>query len=625
MSVSLSLTVCAWVESEAGLWLEMFNKFRSISPRLELYIGTSNAEIAEKIAGETGFLVSCFSSLGLFAKRHFSSQSQPILFVVKPIKVDLNLLTYGHSIMESDPRVATVSFLNNGGGMLGIGEKIPPAELMDKLGCIEALANAIPIPFPSGHAVLINADVLDVCGGFSERYPIQTMATLREFGIQALRRGFVNVADMSKVLISNAPVDDLSSEANGNGDSSAALAYQEASQNENAPLTIARNIVRVEMHGLSVLIDGTCLGPMEMGTQVQTLFLINGLANRPEIGVVHVALNGGGCPDYAKTTLSHPKVQTFISRNLDFSDSPVVDVLHRPYQPDSAIPWERWRAIAKRVIISIQDLIAYRNAFYFDSADNWMRYRYNMRVAASQADAVVVISHDVKSVVEQEQLVIGKDRLFVCENGTDHIASEVTTRVPSEILAKQWAASSFILVLGADYAHKNRDLGVRVWRELQKRGYKLKLVLSGPKVPAGSSREAEGILGIANDPDVLVLADIPSDERNWLMKYATLILYPSGAEGFGFVPFEAARVGRPTLYVSFGPLKEVIGSGAGVKSWNLSALTDHAVELITDLDVQKNNLNTIMRAANEYTWDRVAQKLVCSYKSALANSPKIVR
>ncbi len=59
------------------------------------------------------------------------------------------------------------------------------------------------------------------------------------------------------------------------------------------------------------------------------------------------------------------------------------------------------------------------------------------------------------------------------------------------------------------------------------------------------------------ESDVFVLPDLPSPERNWLMRHADLVLYPSSAEGFGLVPFEAARFGTPTLFTRFGPLQEL--------------------------------------------------------------------
>ncbi len=127
-----------------------------------------------------------------------------------------------------------------------------------------------------------------------------------------------------------------------------------------------------------------------------------------------------------------------------------------------------------------------------------------------------------------------------------------------------FAEGQFILCLGTDYAHKNRDLALAVLVQLRQRGHAHALVLAGPTVPYGSSRLSEANLRLHNrdtlESDVFVLPDLPSSERNWLMRHADLVLYPSSAEGFGLVPYEAARFGTPTLFTRFWPAP---GAGAG--------------------------------------------------------------
>ena len=133
--------------------------------------------------------------------------------------------------------------------------------------------------------------------------------------------------------------------------------------------------------------------------------------------------------------------------------------------------------------------------------------------------------------------------------------------MPRELMARGFVEGQFILCLGTDYAHKNRDLALAVLADLRRRGHAHALVMAGPTVPYGSSQLAEANFllhhGDTLESEVFLLPDLPSSERNWLIRHADLVLYPSSAEGFGLVPYEAARFGTPTLFTRFGPLQEL--------------------------------------------------------------------
>ena len=57
----------------------------------------------------------------------------------------------------------------------------------------------------------------------------------------------------------------------------------------------------------------------------------------------------------------------------------------------------------------------------------------------------------------------------------------------------------------------------------------------------------------------LQLGVVDEAEKGWLLKNATVLLYPSISEGFGLNPFEAAQVGTPALTSRGGSLAEVLG------------------------------------------------------------------
>ena len=101
---------------------------------------------------------------------------------------------------------------------------------------------------------------------------------------------------------------------------------------------------------------------------------------------------------------------------------------------------------------------------------------------------------------------------------------------------------------------------MRTVHELRRRGHDLTLVLAGPAVPYGTSRlhEAEAL----HDPvRARSCRSCTSRRRSGTgcSRTPSPCSTPTSAEGFGLVPYEAAWVGTPTVFVPFGPLAEMAG------------------------------------------------------------------
>jgi glycosyltransferase involved in cell wall biosynthesis len=293
-------------------------------------------------------------------------------------------------------------------------------------------------------------------------------------------------------------------------------------------------------------------------------------------------------------------------------------------QPDAAFDVDAWREAADRILVSVLDLIAYQIGSYHPSGEAWLRYRDVMQRVVNRVDGVAVISEDVGVQVASERLPVDPTRLVVAPYGCDHLTGAEPASVPLELLARGYTAGEFLLTIGANYTHKNRDLAVRTLHVLWDRGHKLSLVLVGAGVPHGSSRALEDrARGWDDDEVIFVLPDVTSEERNWLLRHASVVLYPTGAEGFGLVPFEAARFGTPTVYVPFGPLAEVAGSPPGLPSdWDPEGMADSVERLIADPSAVERHVSATLAAGESYTWARTADLLVSAYRRLLSQPPR---
>ena len=116
-----------------------------------------------------------------------------------------------------------------------------------------------------------------------------------------------------------------------------------------------------------------------------------------------------------------------------------------------------------------------------------------------------------------------------------------------------------------------------------------------------------------------VIPDVSSAERNWLLKHAELVLYPTSAEGFGLVPHEAAAFGTPTVMVPFGPLGERLPNlPVAPEDWEVKTLADACLHVMSDPAVAQAQVEALMLDESKYDWAAAAEATVKAYQSLLA-------
>jgi glycosyltransferase involved in cell wall biosynthesis len=545
--------------------------------------------------------------------------------------------------LADDIRIATVSFLGNAAGTLSFpvrnmaAGRAPDghneATITSVLRSLAPPAQPAPITYAQPPVVLMSASALGAVGRFEAPASARFDVAVADFSCRARAKGFVDVADTSTFITRSAdtavrPIDrDLTADDRG------WLLHRhrwligfedQQRQSGDSPFAAAHQVARVKAQGLRILIDGSCFGPHETGTQVATREVIASLARRPDVAHIAVALPGE-IPSYARSVLADPRVD---ARNVgtNLGAFGPVDIAYRPFQPTEHFDLDAWRHVAPRFIVSILDVIAYANGSYFPSGDDWMRYRSVIEQTLSNVDAVTVISSDVKVQMGLHGLVTDPSRVVPLPLGTGHLRADVATVMPDSLRLSGWAARPFAVCLGVNYSHKNRDIALDAHLILRQRGIELGLVLAGPAVPNGTTRLAESSRISSYPSDgVVVLPEVPEEGRNWLLRHADLVWYPTSAEGFGLVPFEAAVFGTPTVAVGFGPLTELLRADSSdsdvpllAANWSADTLADLAEKLLRDPALRNRHVAAIAQAGRALRWDAHGAALTDLFRSVLA-------
>ena len=182
----------------------------------------------------------------------------------------------------------------------------------------------------------------------------------------------------------------------------------------------------------------------------------------------------------------------------------------------------------------------------------------------------------------------------------------------------------FLLCLGTDFLHKNRLFAIRLLEVLLERElFDGVLVFAGPKVSRGSSggEEAEYLAARpALAARVLDFAAVAEAEKLWLLAEAAAVVYPTTYEGFGLVPFEAARVGTPCLFAWHTSLADYMPESlALIVPWDPHATADRVASALVGGEQRDRLVSGVATAAAELTAERNARRHVDVYMRAVVD------
>ncbi len=458
---------------------------------------------------------------------------------------------------RSDTTIATASALLSDG-------PFAPSPLPDGEGLEDAAASVAAsaarlrprIAAPVAGCVLLRRTALDVAGLSDE--PGSTAAALADFAERCTALGLGHVL-ADDVLAAGAPASPTAAEQD---ELDARYPHRAAARRDDerpeSPIEHAVLVASRGLDKLSVTVDARSLGPARAGTQVHAIELIAALGRTGR-----VALRVVTPPDLDdEVRAAFEQIDDLellpYERAANEPQAPT-DVVHRPSQVFTAADLALLLPLGHRIVVTHQDLIAYRIPSYHESVEDWERYRRVTRDTLGAADHVVFFSEHARADALADALV-DPAAASVVAIGVDHHVVGGEGRAPTRP-PRLTGDAPFLLCLGADLPHKHHGFARALTEALRSEGWEGRLVLAGPggrasaEVHAPADAEAAG-RAEAGEP--LHLGPVGEDEKAWLLRNAAAVVYPSLYEGFGLIPFEAAAAGTPCLFAAWTALAEVL-------------------------------------------------------------------
>jgi glycosyltransferase involved in cell wall biosynthesis len=296
-----------------------------------------------------------------------------------------------------------------------------------------------------------------------------------------------------------------------------------------------------------------------------------------------------------------------------------VAVIHRPAQIFDVCDLRLLFESSAHLVITYQDLIAYRIPHVFPSDDEHQKYRATSCLSLPGMQGIITYSENAANEIVEE-FGIPRDEVTVTPLGVDvdHFARR--DRCDSIQLKLKGLPSRFYFSVATDYPHKNLPGLLEAYWMFRRRwheGQPPELILAGYATSARSGLY-QSISSGGSDNGVRFLGPVSADQLRLLYQNAEAMIFPSLYEGFGLPPLEAMAAGTPVIAMPFSSVPEV-GDDCLLYPDGLSseALAQAMFRLSSDERLRDDLRRRGLERVKEFQWEKTARATLEVYRSAV--------
>lgn len=542
----------------------------------------------------------------------------------------------------SESRIATATALTNAGTIVSVPHRNRPVRELPSGFTPERAAADVrhvslrlrpDIPTCVAHCVYIRRGALDLVGEFDTAFSPGYEEEV-DFSQRCVLRG------LRHVVADDVFVFHLDAASFGSGESAVERRrahheiirqrypyyddwIRDVSEDKDSPLAQVLRVTSVALRGMTVAIDGRCLGPTVTGTQLHMLGAAAAVDSYTGLQVRMLVPDnlGAWARDFLAT---RPTIWLVHRDELDHIEP--ADVAHRPYQVTAPDDIQVLFRLGERVVVSQLDDIALRNPGYFDGYEDWASYRALTQGALGTADQVVFSSrHAAQDALELG--LVSHDQVSLAPPPTEDDALGLLADAAPPPGADRLRGRPFLLCLGADFHHKNRVFAYRLLESLIAQGlFNGMLALAGPTAASGSSAGEEAAHVIAHPgvaDRVIDFGAVDEAGKRWLLERTAAVLYPTTYEGFGLIPFEAAEAGAPCLFAAQTSLAEILPARAALLvPWDSAESARRVAPVLTPGPDREELVRMVRLSGARFTGRATAQSLRDAYYRAILAPPR---
>lgn len=273
-----------------------------------------------------------------------------------------------------------------------------------------------------------------------------------------------------------------------------------------------------------------------------------------------------------------------------------------------------------RLVVTAHDLSFELFPETFSWKQRLWHYFVNFRGLIRRADRVIAVSHSTRDDLMTEYGVLGK-KIRVVPSGVGE-QFRPFSRNDAHLLSvkeKYRLPYRFLLYLGTFEPRKNILSIVRAYEALRKTGHpaaeRLFLVLAG----GTGWKDTPLFEEIGKSPykeDILFPGFIEDGDKAALYNLASVFVYPSFYEGFGFPPLEALGCGVPVITSHSSSLPEVVGEAAVlVDPYQPDELRLALEKVLSEKGFGESLRGKGLERAKAFPWHKTAEATVAVFRS----------
>ena len=295
---------------------------------------------------------------------------------------------------------------------------------------------------------------------------------------------------------------------------------------------------------------------------------------------------------------------------LDSITGPV-DVFWSPH-----INFSCFGSSAGKKILTVHDLSFLRYPEFFSARKNFWHQGINVKKLVKRYDLIVAISENTK-IDLIELLQVPEEKIVVIYSGLNQDENILSPASINAFKDRHEINPHFILYLGAIEPRKNVEGLIEAYNLMRDRHLPLteyQLLIAGASGWKNKHiyRKAKNSLYC---DDIHFLGYVSRAERDWLYSNASLFVYPSYYEGFGFPPLEAMSHGLATITSDVSSIPEVVSDAAlTVNPYSALDLARAIETLLLDPELKQKYADKGRERSKLFTWKKTADNYLNLFK-----------
>lgn len=269
-----------------------------------------------------------------------------------------------------------------------------------------------------------------------------------------------------------------------------------------------------------------------------------------------------------------------------------------------------------KLILTVHDLSFERYSQTFSWKRRGWHFFVNPKAMCLKAHRVLSVSQSTAQDIAQ-LYGINKDKIKVIYNGLPEKFKVLNRNDINLIRVKEkyGLPYKFILYLGTIEPRKNIVAIVRAYNKFQKNAIKhgdeeaqkYKLVIAGSDGWL-SDKIFDEIRRSKYKNNIIFAKFIKEEDKEYVLNLASLFVYPSFFEGFGFPPLEAMASGVPTIASNNSSLPEIVGDGGIMIDADKPDEIYFAMrEILNDGKLRERLISSGSMQAQKFSWKKAAE------------------